>query len=98
MSFYDNDAIPEWENDLFIGGLASSYIARVVIEDDLIVGEERLLTEEGERFRDILVTEDGALIAITDGGMIYKVTAAGEGETVEDTEEDDVETDEDDAE
>ena len=79
MSFYDNDAIPEWENNLFIGGLAPNYIVRVVIEDDMIVGEERLLTDEGQRFRDILVTEDGALIAATDGGMIYKVTAAGEG-------------------
>ncbi len=78
MSFYDNDAIPEWENNLFIGGLAPNYIVRVVIENDLIVGEERLLTEEGERFRDILVTEDGALIATTDGGLIYKITAAGE--------------------
>ena len=78
MAFYDNDAIPEWENNLFIGGLVSSYIARVVIEGDTIVGEERLLTDEGERFRDILVTEDGALIAITDGGVIYKITAAGE--------------------
>ena len=76
MSFYDNDAIPEWENNLFIGGLASSYIARVVIENDIVVGEERLLSEEVQRFRDILVTEDGALIAITDGGLIYKVTAA----------------------
>ncbi|MDN3428538.1 PQQ-dependent sugar dehydrogenase [Microbacterium sp. APC 3898] len=77
-SFYDNDAIPEWENNLFIGGLVSSYIARVVIEGDTIVGEERLLTDKGERFRDILVTEDGALIASTDGGVIYKITAAGE--------------------
>ena len=76
MSFYDNDAIPEWENNLFIGGLAPNYIVRVVIEDDIIVGEERLLTEESQRFRDILVTEDGALIASTDGGMIYKITAA----------------------
>ncbi|ANU24188.1 PQQ-dependent sugar dehydrogenase [Planococcus donghaensis] len=78
MAFYDNDAIPEWENNLFIGGLAPSYIVRVVIEDDMIVGEERLLTDEGERFRDILVTEAGALIAITDGGMVYKVSAGGE--------------------
>lgn len=78
MAFYDNDAIPEWENNLFIGGLVSSYIARVVIEGDMIVGEERLLSDEGERFRDILVTEDGALIAITDGGKVYKLTAAGE--------------------
>jgi len=91
MSFYDNDAIPEWENNMFIGGLAPTYIVRVVIEDDLIVGEERLLTDEGERFRDILVTEDGALIAITDGGLIYKITAADEA-----TEENDVDTDEDD--
>ena len=76
MAFYDNDAIAEWENNLFIGGLVSSYIARVVIEDDIVVGEERLLSDEGQRFRDILVTEDGALIAITDGGSVYKVTAA----------------------
>ncbi len=83
MSFYDNDAIPEWENNLFIGGLAPNYIVRVVIEDDLIVGEERLLTEEGERFRDILVTEDGALVAATDDGLIYKINAAGEGDDAE---------------
>ncbi|MFB1082184.1 PQQ-dependent sugar dehydrogenase [Jeotgalibacillus sp. JSM ZJ347] len=76
MSFYDNDAIPEWENNLFIGGLMPNYVVRVVIEDDIIVGEERLLTDEGERFRDILVTEDGALIASTDGGKVYRVTAA----------------------
>lgn len=80
MSFYDNDAIPEWENNLFIGGLAPNYIVRVVIENDLVVGEERLLTDEGQRFRDILVTEDGALIASTDGGLIYKISAAGEGD------------------
>ncbi len=78
MSFYDNDAIPEWENNMFIGGLAPNYIVRVVVEDDMIVGEERLLTDEVERFRDILVTEDGALIASTDGGSIYQITAAGE--------------------
>ncbi|WP_211654144.1 PQQ-dependent sugar dehydrogenase [Planococcus alpniumensis] len=76
MSFYDNDAIPEWENNLFIGGLAPNYIVRVVIEDDIVVGEERLLTDEAQRFRDILVTEDGTLIASTDGGLIYQITAA----------------------
>ena len=76
MSFYNNDAIPEWENNLFIGGLAPNYIVRVIIEGDTIVGEERLLTDEVQRFRDILVTEDGALIASTDGGLIYKISAA----------------------
>lgn len=76
MAFYDNDAIPEWENNLFIGGLAPNYIVRVVIEDDIVVGEERLLTDEAQRFRDILVTEDGGLIASTDGGLIYRITAA----------------------
>ena len=80
MSFYDNDAIPEWQNNLFIGGLAPNYIVRVIIENGLVVGEERLLTEEAQRFRDILVTEDGALIASTDGGLIYKISAAGEGD------------------
>ncbi len=93
MSFYDSDVIPEWTNNLFIGGLAPNYIVRVIIEDDMIVGEERLLTEEGERFRDILVTEDGALIASTDGGKIYKITAADGGDAVEGDEDADLEED-----
>ncbi|MGH2624933.1 MAG: PQQ-dependent sugar dehydrogenase, partial [Sphingobacterium sp.] len=68
--------IPECENNLFIGGLSSTHIARIVIENNKVVGEERLLVKEGQRFRDITQTKDGALYTITDGGKLYKIDKA----------------------
>lgn len=76
MAFYDSDVISEWQNNLFIGGLRGSHIARIVLEDNRVVGEERLLADEGERFRDVLAGDDGALYAITDGGYLYQIIIA----------------------
>lgn len=73
MAFYDGDLIPEWKNDLFIGGLRGSHIARIRIENQRVIGEERLLEEEGERFRDLTVGADGALYAVTDAGKLYRI-------------------------
>ncbi|HRO69395.1 MAG TPA: PQQ-dependent sugar dehydrogenase, partial [Chitinophagaceae bacterium] len=38
MTFYTGDAIPEWKNNLFISGLSSQHIARLVIENNKVVG------------------------------------------------------------
>lgn len=73
MAFYNYKAIPEWENNLFIGGLSSKHIARLVIKDNRVVGEERLLEEEGQRFRDVTDGKDGALYAVTDEGRLYRI-------------------------
>jgi glucose/arabinose dehydrogenase len=73
MAFYKSDAIPEWKNNLFIGGLSSQHICRLVIENNKVVGEERLLADKRERFRDIAYY-DGMLFAITDGGRLYKIS------------------------
>ncbi|WP_207510956.1 PQQ-dependent sugar dehydrogenase [Longitalea luteola] len=73
MTFYKGNRIPEWENDLFIGALSGTHIARLVIDDNKVVGEERLLATENQRFRDITQGKDGALYAITDGGRLYKI-------------------------
>lgn len=73
MTFYTSDRIPEWKNNLFIGGLSSTHIARIIIQDRKVVGEERLLESEGQRFRDITQGEDGALYAITQAGRLYKI-------------------------
>lgn len=74
MAFYHSNVISEWQNNLFIGALAGTHIARLVIEDHQVVGEERLLSGEGERFRDIHVGADGAIYAITDSGRLYRIT------------------------
>ncbi len=73
MTFYSGDAIPEWKNNLFIGGLSSTHIARLVIENNKVVGEERILPGVGERFRDVTQGMDGALYAVTDGGKLYRI-------------------------
>ncbi|WP_437919590.1 PQQ-dependent sugar dehydrogenase [Sphingobacterium sp. LRF_L2] len=73
LMFYTGDAIPEWKNSLFIGGLSSTHIARLVIKDNKVVGEERLLEKEGQRFRDVAQGKNGELFAITDAGRLYKI-------------------------
>lgn len=73
ISFYSGNNIPEWENNLFAGGLNGSHIARLKIEDNKVVGEERLLEEEKQRFRDITQGKDGDLYTITDEGRLYRL-------------------------
>ena len=74
LIFYTADAIPEWKNNLFAGGLSSMHIARLVIKDNKVVGEERLLAKEGQRFRDVVQGKDGEIFAVTDAGFLYKIT------------------------
>ena len=73
MTFYSSDSIPEWKNNLFIGGLNSTHIARLVIDNKKVVGEERLLADQKQRFRDVTQGRDGALYAVTDGGRLYRI-------------------------
>ena len=73
MTFYKGNTIPEWKNNLFICGLSSMHIARLVIENNKIVGEERLLADKKERFRDVAYV-NGMLYAVTDGGNLYRVS------------------------
>jgi glucose/arabinose dehydrogenase len=64
--FYQGAMFPGWDGDLLVAGLKEKHISRLVIEDDRVVGEERLLTELGERVRDVAIGPDGAVWAITD--------------------------------
>lgn len=73
MTFYTGDRVPEWENNLFVGALSGKHIVRLAIKDNKVIGEERLLGQENQRFRDITQGSDGALYAITDEGRLYKI-------------------------
>jgi glucose/arabinose dehydrogenase len=72
MAFYEGNAIPEWKNNLFISGL-SGHIARLVIENNKVVGEERIMEDKRERVRDVVYT-NGMLYAVTDPGNIYRIS------------------------
>jgi len=73
MTFYTGNKVAEWQNNLFIASLSGTHIVRLIIEDNRITGEERLLAGENQRFRDITQGADNALYAITDGGRLYKI-------------------------
>lgn len=73
MAFYAGNAIPEWKNNLFIGGLSSAHIARLVIKNNKVVGEERLLEDKKERFRDVAY-HNGMLYTVTDNGNLYRIS------------------------
>lgn len=68
------NSVKEWNNNLFLACLSSTHICRLVIENNKVTGEERLLANEGQRFRDVTQGKDGALYAITDEGRLYKIS------------------------
>ena len=73
MVFYNSDSIPEWKNNLFIACLSSNRIARLVIENNKVVGEESLLLDKKERFRDVTQLK-GKLYAVTDAGILFVIS------------------------
>ena len=73
MAFYTGNRIAEWQNNLFIGALSGQHLVRLVIDNNRVVGEERLLASEGQRFRDVAQGTDGALYTITDQGRLYRL-------------------------
>lgn len=79
MTFYDGDAFPEWQGDLFVGALKFQLIARLEMEGDEIVAEERLLEGQLGRIRDVRTGPDGLLYILTDDpdGGLYRVAPAG---------------------
>jgi len=78
-AFYDGTAFPEWQGNLFVSGLGGKHLARLVLDGDRVVGEERLLTDQDQRIRDVQVAADGSLWVVTDednGRLIRIVPAA----------------------
>jgi len=57
---------PEWRGNFLIGGLSGQALIRLVVRDDRVVGEERLLTDRNERIRDVAEDSDGTIYLLTD--------------------------------
>ncbi|HVU97909.1 MAG TPA: PQQ-dependent sugar dehydrogenase [Puia sp.] len=72
ICFYNGTAIPEWKDNLFLACLSGQQIDRLIIRNNRVVGEERLLTDKNQRFRDIAYMNN-MLFAITDDGDIYRI-------------------------
>ncbi|MDR9436789.1 MAG: PQQ-dependent sugar dehydrogenase [Thiohalophilus sp.] len=66
LAVYTGNAFPDWQDNFFVGALAHEHLARLVIKDNKVVKEEKLLTERGERIRDVRQGPDGLLWILTD--------------------------------
>ena len=67
IGFYGGKLFPAWQGDLFVATLVGKALVRLVLKDDRVVGEQRLLTELNSRIRGVAEGPDGALYVLTDG-------------------------------
>ena len=76
MTIYSGNLFPEWRGNVFIGGLSSKALVRLVMNGDRVAGEERLLTDRNARIREVVQGPDGALYVLTDAadGSLLKIT------------------------
>ncbi len=73
MQFYTDDVIPVWKNNLFIGSMVLKHLNRLVIENNKVIKEERLLTDKNWRVRSVKQGPDGYLYIGVDGGKILRI-------------------------
>jgi aldose sugar dehydrogenase len=73
MLFYTGDKFPKWKNNLFIGAMGLQHLNRLVIDNNKVVHEERLLKELKRRVRCMAQGPDGFIYIGVDGGMILRL-------------------------
>jgi glucose/arabinose dehydrogenase len=76
IDFYEGDRFPKWRNTLFVSGLASEELRRLVIRDQQVVSDELILKGIG-RIRDVASGPDGALyLVLNRPGTIVRLLPA----------------------
>jgi glucose/arabinose dehydrogenase len=82
LTIYSGKLFPEWKGNFLIAGLSSQALVRLALENDRVVGEERLLTDRRERIREVVEGPDGALYLLTDDAddaKLLKLTPRSRG-------------------
>jgi len=73
MMFYTGSVFPDWKGNLFVGAMPSQYLARLVVNGDRIVAEEKLLTDLKQRIRDVRQAPDGSIYVLA-GNSLLRLT------------------------
>ncbi len=66
LAFYAGQRFPDWHGDLFAGALKFQRLSRLVVAENRVIEEERLLADLGQRVRDVRTANDGLLYLLTD--------------------------------
>ncbi|HSA57216.1 MAG TPA: PQQ-dependent sugar dehydrogenase [Gemmatimonadaceae bacterium] len=72
MAFYTGDLFPGWRGSLFTGALALRHLNRVVLRNNRVVLEERLLDDKNWRVRSLTFGPDGLYVGV-DGGQVVRI-------------------------
>jgi glucose/arabinose dehydrogenase len=78
ICIYSGKLIPEWKNNLFVACLRGKHLIRLILDGHKVTGEERLLTNWGQRIRAVCEGPDGALYLWNDDaeGCIIRIVPA----------------------
>lgn len=76
LAYYTGEHFPEWQGDLFSGGLVGEQVRRIMLDGESVVGEEAL--HIGSRVRDVRQGPDGYLYVLTDheAGELIRIIPA----------------------
>lgn len=78
MAFVTANLFPAWKGSLLLGALRGQMLVRLELDGEKVVREERLLTDLGERIRDVRQGPDGRIYLLTDSpnGRILRLEPA----------------------
>lgn len=78
MTFYSGERFPNWRGNLFVGSLKFQMLARLELDGEKIVREERLIQGELGRIRDVRTGPDGHIYLLTDApdGVLARIEPA----------------------
>ena len=74
LLIYSGKKFSKWKGDFFSGALALTHLNRLKIQNKQPIKEERLLSQFGLRFRDVIEGPKGFIWASVDQGMILKIS------------------------
>ena len=79
MAFYDGDRFPGWRGSLLVGALKFRLLARLELDGERVVHEERMLKDVLGRIRDVRVGPDGFVYLLNDhpNGVIARLEPEG---------------------
>ncbi|HXS30598.1 MAG TPA: PQQ-dependent sugar dehydrogenase, partial [Steroidobacteraceae bacterium] len=68
MTLYRGTMFPEWQGNIFVGGLVGMKLVRLQMDGDRVKAEEWFLQDLHARIRDVQQGVDGAIYVLTESG------------------------------
>jgi len=66
LLFYHGDQFPQWEGNMIMAAMSRSILRATFDAEGNPTGQERMMTELNQRFRDVRMGPDGFIYALTD--------------------------------